>query len=229
MAEVIKIDEGTWRFEDGFVRFFLLAGEEKAVLIDSGANCPEAAELAKTLTDKPLLLFNTHGDGDHTSGTAGFAEIHIHPADYVSCGVAARYPGTALVEINDGDELDLGGRTLKMIHIPGHTGGSVAILDQERRALYAGDSVQKGHIYMFGEKREPDQYEASLDKLIQMGGEYDTIYASHDEYMLPGDYVEKVKGAWKEVREGKVPFEWIELFGNKVKSYTTEACGFFLV
>ncbi len=39
MADVIKIDEHTWRFEDRFVRFFLLEGEQKAVLIDSGMNC----------------------------------------------------------------------------------------------------------------------------------------------------------------------------------------------
>ena len=56
MADIIQIDENTWRFEDGFVRFFLLAGEEKAVMIDSGVNCPNAADLAKELTDKPVIF-----------------------------------------------------------------------------------------------------------------------------------------------------------------------------
>lgn len=32
MAEIIKIDSHTWRFEDGFVRFFLLEGEDKALI-----------------------------------------------------------------------------------------------------------------------------------------------------------------------------------------------------
>ena len=75
MADIIKIDNGTWRFEDGFVRFFLLEGSERAVMIDSGINCKEAACLAKELTDKPVMLLNTHGDGDHTSGTEGFEKI----------------------------------------------------------------------------------------------------------------------------------------------------------
>lgn len=31
----------------------------------------------KRLTDKPLILLNTHGDGDHTSGTNGFSDIYF--------------------------------------------------------------------------------------------------------------------------------------------------------
>lgn len=227
MADVIRMDENTWRLEDGFVRFFLLEGKDKAAMIDSGANCPEAAELAKQLTDKPVLLINTHGDGDHTSGTSGFPEIYMHAADYVNCEMGEKYPQTALVELRDGDEINLGERMLKIIHIPGHTAGSIAILDVSKRALYAGDSVQKGHIFMFGNKRVPAQYGESLDKLIALESEFDCIYASHDEYRIPGDYAEKVRAAWDKVMAGEVPYETIDRFGNKVKSYTTEACGFF--
>ncbi len=228
MADVVRIDENTWRFEDGFVRFFLLEGDEKAAMIDSGVNCPNALEMAKELTEKPVILINTHGDGDHTSGTSSFSRIFIHPADYTKCEVDKRYPETEMEEIKDGDVIDLGNRPLRIIHIPGHTSGSVAILDVVKRALFAGDSVQKGHIYMFGEKREPEKYEASLDKLISMNDEYDVIYASHDEYVLPKDYVSKVKESWKQVESGDAPFEMIDLFGNKVRSYTTENCGFYM-
>ena len=61
MAEIIQIDANTWRLEDGFVRFFLLVGDDMAALIDSGADCPDAANITKTLTDKPIMLINTHG------------------------------------------------------------------------------------------------------------------------------------------------------------------------
>lgn len=228
MAEIFRIDEKTWRFEDGFVRFFLLEGADKAVMIDSGVNCPDALTLAKTVTGKPVMLINTHGDGDHTSGTGCFSEIHMHEADYIRCGIGERYPDTRLSAIRDGDEIELGGRPLRIIHIPGHTAGSVAILDIRNRTIYAGDTVQKGHIYMFGSKREPDSYAASLDKLIRMNGEYDQIIASHDEFLLPYDYAQKVKLAWETVKNGKVPYETIELFGNRVRSYTTEYCGFYM-
>ena len=228
MAEIIQIDECTWRFEDGLVRFFLLEGDNQAVMIDSGMNCPDALSMAKTLTDKPIMLLNTHGDIDHISGTGAFAEIHIHPLDYTLCEVGQRYPDTALAEVKDGQIIDLGNRVLKIIHIPGHTYGSIAVLDVKKRVLITGDSVQKGHIFMFGDKRKPEEYEDSLDKLIALKDEYDFIYASHDEFLLPGDYVEKVKSAWRKVRNSEVSYKTVEMFGNRVKSYTTEDCGFFL-
>ncbi len=227
--DIQQIDQNTYRMEDGFVRFFLLMGNEKAVMIDSGVNCPNAAEIGASLTKLPIILLNTHGDGDHTSGTAGFSEIYIHSDDYNGCNLIEKYPSTTLRPVEDGDEIDLGGRTLRLIHIPGHTAGSIAILDVEKRVLYAGDSVQMGHVYMFGGHRNPDDYAASLDKLIALQSEYDCIYASHGKYTLDGDYVARVKASWLQVRAGEVSYEMVDLFGTAVKSYTTEDCGFFLI
>lgn len=49
MVEAIKINNTTWRFENGGVRFFLLCGNEKAALIDSGMNAPNAKKLAENI------------------------------------------------------------------------------------------------------------------------------------------------------------------------------------
>lgn len=229
MTEIIQIDSNTWSIEDGFVRFFLLVGEDKALMIDSGVNSPDAAQIAKTLTDKPVILLNTHGDGDHTSGTAGFDKIYMHEFDYIDGDIATRFPETELVKVKDGDVIDLGNRTLKLIHIPGHTRGSIAILDISKRVLYSGDSVSKAHIYMFGPKREPQSYAKSLDKLISIKDEYDYIYASHGDCKLDGDYALLVKEMWLKVCDNQFNFEEVDLFGMKVKSYTTDYCGFYLI
>ena len=227
MADIIQIDSHTWRFEDDFVRFFLLEGTEKAALIDSGANSPNALTLAKTLTDKPIILLNTHGDGDHISGTGAFSEIYMHESDY-GRKVSSQFPDVVLIKVNDNDVIDLGDRPVTAIHIPGHTYGSLAFLDAKERVLYAGDSVQKGHIYMFGDHRDPKQFEASLNKLIEMTDRFDKIYASHDEFCIPSDYIKKVKDAWIQVQNGNVTYEIIDLYGNHIKSYTTDICGFYM-
>jgi len=229
MTEIIQIDSNTWSIEDGFVRFFLLVGEDKALMIDSGVNSPDAAQIAKTITDKPVILINTHGDGDHTSGTAGFDKIYIHEFDYIDGDIATRFPETELVKVQDGDLIELGNRTLRLIHIPGHTRGSIAILDISTRVLYSGDSVSKAHIYMFGPKREPQSYAKSLDKLISIKDEYDYIYASHGDCKLDGDYALLVKEMWLKVCDNQFNFEEVDLFGMKVKSYTTDYCGFYLI
>lgn len=52
--------------------------------------------------------------------------------------------------IKEGDVIDLGDRPLKIIDLPGHTPGSIAVLDVKNRVLISGDSVQDSNIYMFG-------------------------------------------------------------------------------
>ena len=63
-TEIIKINENSWRIEDSGVRFFLLTGEERALLVDSGRNIDNAREIAESLTTLPVMLVNTHADGD---------------------------------------------------------------------------------------------------------------------------------------------------------------------
>ncbi len=81
MPEVIKIDAHTWRIEDGMVRFFVLEGSEKALMIDSGMNVPDARAYAERLSDRPLYLLNTHADRDHVSGNGAFESFYMNPGD----------------------------------------------------------------------------------------------------------------------------------------------------
>lgn len=227
MADIIRINNSTWRIENGFVRMFLLAGSEKALLIDTGAGCPEAREIAESLTDKPVMLLNTHGDGDHISGTAAFPEYMMHPADYENCKVAARFPDNKLIPVYGGEIIDLGDRKLTLVHIPGHTAGSIAILDPAARVLISGDSVQDGHIYMFGPHRRPDEFAASLEKLIAMEDEFDVIWPSHGTPEIPADCVRKVAAAWNKVQTGELTPHEQDMHGNKVLTYDTPDCGFY--
>ena len=227
MAEIIKINDTTWRIEEGFVRMFLLEGCEKALLIDTGARCPEAKQIAESLTDKPILLINTHGDGDHTSGNAAFAEFMMHPADYENCRVSARCPDSKLVPVYDGEKIDLGGRIVDIIGIPGHTEGSIALLDANTRTLYAGDSVQDGHVFMHGAHRRPAMYADSLAKLVAMEDKFDVVCGFHGTPELPANYVDKVYSAWKKVLNGEIIPTEQNLHNNVVLTYDTEDCGFY--
>ncbi len=50
----IKIDDSTYQYDEGGVRFFLLIGEKEALLIDTGMETRNAKELAMTITDLPI-------------------------------------------------------------------------------------------------------------------------------------------------------------------------------
>ena len=129
MAEIIKINDNTWRFEEDIVRYFLLCGTEKALLVDTGMESPNARELAESVTDLPIILINTHSDKDHISGNAAFDRIYMNPSE------EARYRSFGgegeIVPILEGQSIDLGGRIVSIIDIPGHTPGSIALLDVE--------------------------------------------------------------------------------------------------
>ena len=152
--QIIQIDPDTWRIEDNGVRMFLLAGTQKALLIDSGMQIHNAKEIAESLTTLPVSLLNTetHSDMDHTGSNDQFDSFYMHPAEEPCYRKSGK--GGQLIPVQDQDELDLGGRKLRIIHIPGHTPGSTAVLDVDRRVLISGDPVQEhGRIFMFGENR----------------------------------------------------------------------------
>ncbi|MCR5282417.1 MAG: MBL fold metallo-hydrolase [Lachnospiraceae bacterium] len=224
MAEAIKINENTWRFEDDGVRFFLFCGKERAALVDTGMNTPEARKMAEQLTNLPLILINTHADRDHISGNAGFDEIYMSPAEEENYRESAG-KGTIL-PVKEGDIIDLGDRPLRIIDNPGHTPGSIAILDEKYRVLIAGDSVQDGRIFMFGKYRNIETYIGSLKKLSKYNGTYDEIYAMHGTIPVKPDLVGKLIEGATLIANGMATGKKVNLFGNDVLLYQFPYAGF---
>lgn len=227
-VEIVKINDNTWRVEDDFVRFFVLEGKDEALLIDSGVDTPNAKEIAQSLTKKPLSLINTHGDGDHTSGNGAFDVYWVDEEDYERCGMAEKYPNSQPLFVKDEQIIDLGDRPLKVLNIPGHTYGSIAILDINARVLYAGDSVSDAIIYMFGSHRSLPLYIKSLEKLDDIRTEFDEIYPSHGSPVVGRDAVTLVRVELKKAIDKELPRKDEELFGEEVATYQGSFCGFYM-
>ena len=217
-AQVIPVNEDTWRIENGMVRFFLLKGTEKALLVDTGMTVRHAGEIAAALTGLPVLLLNTHSDADHTGCNDRFESFYMHPADepnYRSSGKGGR-----LIPVQDGDELDLGNRKLKIIHLPGHTPGSIAVLDVSRRVLISGDPIQEhGRIFMFGERRDMPEYVRSLEKLEKMTGEFDEIWPSHADLPLSPACIRKLHDGALQILNHEISGTQTEFFGQTITVY----------
>lgn len=159
--EIRQLDSQTWSVENQGVRFFLLTGTKKALLIDSGMTTKNAKEIAESITDLPLQLITTHADVDHIAGNDAFDTVLMHPAEYVNYfREGASHPTPTPVW--DGDVIDLGDRPLRVITQPGHTPGSIALLDINKRVLFSADSIQDGEIFLFGPMRNLIAYRQSL-------------------------------------------------------------------
>jgi glyoxylase-like metal-dependent hydrolase (beta-lactamase superfamily II) len=193
---IVEIDGGGWRIEDNGVRALLFEGTEKALLVDSGfGKSGSIREAAEALTKKPVVLVNSHADGDHVGGNGDFDKALLHPAEFPyyreSCP-----NGAEACPLWEGEVIDLGGRKFEVVLIPGHTPGSIALLDRERRLLVAGDSISDGPIFMFGAVRSLRAFMFSMQKLKAMSGAFDTIFPAHGPCPLGCEIIDRlIKGA----------------------------------
>ena len=80
---VSEIAYRTWCIDEyGMDAMFLLEGDEKALLIDTGTGVFDIPELVRQLTNKPVMVALTHGHIDHAGGMNQFEEVYLHPADF---------------------------------------------------------------------------------------------------------------------------------------------------
>lgn len=223
--EIIKIDENTYRIEDGFVRFFLLEGKEKALLIDTGMTTANAKEIAESITSLPLELINTHADPDHVGGNKGFEKFYMNAAEEINFRNQGNNCGS-IVPVKEDDIIDLGDRPLKIIDIPGHTPGSIGIVDMNNRILIGGDSVQDGDIFMFGPMRNINKYIQSMKHLLDYQNNFDVIYPSHGSFPVQKNLIEKLIEGAENIINKNAKGNLIDMHGNKVMLFKFDFAGF---
>lgn len=225
MQDTIKVNENTWRFEDGGVRFFLLEGKNEALLIDTGMTAPNAKELALSVTSLPVRLLNTHADPDHISGNSAFDEVIMSKAEgEFFRGINGNCKVTT---VTDGDIIDLGERELLIIDLPGHTTGSIAVLDLASGVLIGGDSVQDGRIFMFGERRDMNMYIKSLTGLWNnFGDRINVVYPSHGSFPVEPSLIPQLIEAAKSIADKTANGQKTSFMGQDITYYDFGFAGF---
>lgn len=249
--KVFRIDEHTWRLEDIFKSYmYLLEGEQKAVLIDTGNGFPGLTAYINKLTKKPVQVINTHGHLDHIGGNSQFDETDVYMMQEdipvarehmeagtrrsllegfagefgidISCGLLEKIcveRADAFQNITDGQIIDLGGRQLEIIHTPGHTGGSICVLDKTRRELFTADTVcTQGVLLFFNHSVSVTEYLKSICKLKKRQREYDRIWPGHHEAPLDLSWTEEYEiCALQIIRDPKCGTKISSNLGNGIK------------
>jgi hydroxyacylglutathione hydrolase len=173
--KVQALAEGVWRIDDhGGDNVYLVAGNDKALLIDTGTGTGDLAACVRQITTLPVTVVNTHGHPDHVGGNFQFDAISAHPADFeMIVRFSSRENRADLAPVNAGHVFDLGGRRLEVIETPGHTKGSICLLDAAHKRLFTGDN-DNTLVWLFLQDCLPiEAYLGTLQNLQRRGSEYD--------------------------------------------------------
>ena len=124
------------------------------------------------------------------------------------------------------DVIDLGDRPLRIIDIPGHTPGSIAIIDEKNRILISGDSVEDGNVFMFGPMRNLDLYIKSMKHLGEYQDMFDEVYAMHGSFPVHSDLIGKLIEGAGLIKDQKVEGKPVKVFGTEAVFYIFPYAGF---
>lgn len=159
--EIHEICPKVWQIDDSKdVSMYLVEGEDKAVLIDTGIQEGTILPAVRQLTDKPVELALTHTHIDHLYHEEEFDTVYAHELDcksswwpmgfllwagkYMFHVRKKKYNFHRYHALRDGDILDLGGVTLRVVLTAGHTPGSIAFVDETHRLIFCGDAFGTG-------------------------------------------------------------------------------------
>ena len=217
-----------YAIEENGVRMFLLEGGDEAVLIDTGFGSGDLKAFLPTVTDLPVRrVICTHADMDHLGCNHQFEDIRMHPAELDRYAAPGKYDLSCVRPLWEGEVIAVGDYRLEVVLIPGHTPGSIALLEREKRFLISGDSVQDGAIFMFGPGRNFPAYVYSMEKLMAMADCFDTVYPSHNSLTVTPDILPKLRQGALDIMAGRLTGESREMHGHTVTYYDC-GCAAFL-
>ncbi len=233
---VFFIGSGRFRYTNALnCNVYAVAGSRDTVLIDAGCGFGVSGildSLANHGIDRGSLtgIVLTHSDWDHARGVAGIVRM-------TGCSVAVHRLGREIVEhgpwravsatakeivthtpvavdreLEDGDEIDLGGRTLRVLHTPGHTDDSIGLeLDLDGvRILFSGDTVlATGRPGITTAETDFTVYRRSVERLVER--RVDAILPGHGLFILEGAHeqvaylAQRLAGKWVDVGAGQYP------------------------
>ncbi len=222
----MKLREGFYCIEQDFVRSFLIVGDKEALLVDTGMGGGNLKQCVEAVTGLPVTVIFTHADGDHVGDAHMFEKRLMHPSEFDYYRNKNKN-AAAMEPVWEGDILDLGSYVFEVILIPGHTPGSIALLERDKRFLIGGDSIQTGNIFMFGPGRNFRAFKASMRKLEDRLSEFDIIYSSHNEMVVGTDTIHSLYTGAERMLRGEVTGIPAERFDGKVKDYRTDGAAFY--
>jgi len=211
---------------------YLIVGSERALLFDTGMGMSRIRAAVEEVTRLPVVVLNSHTHYDHVGGNADFERIlgmdtpftresarglpheavrgEVTPESLCTrhlpgfdAGAYRIRPFQIGERIRDGHVIDLGGRHLEVLAVPGHTPDSLALLDREAGLLFTGDTFYEGPIWLFFPGTDLDAYERSLARLAALAPALTRIHPGHNTPVASPARLAQLRAAFADVRAGR--------------------------
>ncbi len=176
---------------------WLVRGRDRDVLIDTGTGASPLLPFVLGLTGREPLCILTHSHYDHIGAAHEFAERWAHPAEAEILASGGRVatlaegwlgphsftalprtgfdaathdirPAPATHLVDDGDEIELGDRRLNVLHLPGHSAGSIGLYEAESGILFTADVLYDGPMFFDLPGSSRADFAASLRRISEL-------------------------------------------------------------
>jgi glyoxylase-like metal-dependent hydrolase (beta-lactamase superfamily II) len=233
------------------LNMYLILGFHTALLLDTGCGLyPLKPIIEELIEEKKLLVLNTHAHWDHVLGNEEFGEIYVHeneayivsqpydlwflkesPCEIVNIYKAKNFlipPAENIIKIKDGFIFDLGDITVKSIHCPGHSPGSLCLLTNNNE-LFTSDVAYYGDTFL-PNKNFFTKVLSTLSKLITICEQHKNVelYPSHriypcDKTLLTDLYngIKNIENLW-DTRKSFDFFEAWQIDDDKFRYYISK-------
>lgn len=209
---------------------YLVEGRDRAVLFDTGLGIGDIKAVVDQLTSRPVLVVNSHEHFDHVGGDRQFSEVAVADSAAALARLArgtgslaaeitsetvwkplppgfdraayATPPITPTRRLRDGERIELGGRTLEVILTPGHTPGSLCLLDREHRQLFTGDTLYPAELYAHAPESSLADYVRSAARLGALADAVDVVHPGHNEATAPVSLLRRFARAFAAIGRG---------------------------
>jgi glyoxylase-like metal-dependent hydrolase (beta-lactamase superfamily II) len=211
---------------------YLIVGDNRAMLFDTGMGMSDIRKVTAELTRLPIVVLNSHTHDDHVGNNWQFETIYGMDTDFTRenargsredaqaevtpdqiCGhlperfdpkTYATRPWKITSFTHDGDRIDLGGRSLKVIATPGHTPDSISLFDSANGLLFTGDTYYPGTIWLYRPETNLEAYGSSIRRLAALVPRVKTILGAHNIPVAPPSVLPHLVTAFEAVHSGKI-------------------------
>lgn len=209
-----KLDDKTWviNFMNGTENMYLLEGDDKALLIDTGYGVGNLRAYVEKLTDKPILVANTHYHPDHAAGNGEFEQVYMSRGSELD-KASVEEPGAVpfditklphadykKIYIGEGDRIELGNRTIEVLDVrPAHCNSSLFYLDRGHRMFFCGDDMEAAQVNLFDNSKNPyitynlktifTNFLENTKKILSYADEFDYLLPNHNGAPIAKSYL----------------------------------------